>query len=110
MKLFQISVFFLLFAGCSTMNIASKNAKKMLGLSEIEIKQRMGMPSQQFVDKGYTVMVYAQPVYVNLYQYGSINKYNYTVFWLRSDVCTNWLVREEQVPPEQVDVRVWGNF
>ena len=92
------------------MNIASKNAKKMLGLSEVEIKQRMGIPTRQLIDNGYTVMIYAQPIYHNLYQYGSINKYNYTVFWLDRNVCTNWMVREEQVPPEQIDVRVWGNF
>ena len=99
----------MLFASCSTMHRASKNAQSMLGLSEVEIKQRMGMPDREMMDNGYTVLVYAHPIYHNLYQYGSINKYNYTVFWLHRNVCTNWMVKEEQVPPSQMDIRVWAN-
>jgi hypothetical protein len=91
---------------CSTLTVPSGNAEKMLGKSEMEIKQNYGIPSRQFQENGYTVLMFSERIYRNLQQYGSIDKYQHTMFWIKDGRCTNWLVKEDVNPPDQVTYRI----
>jgi hypothetical protein len=92
------------------MKSGARIAERMLGLTEIEVKQRNGYPDRQFTDGGYTVLIYTRRLYTNLYQYGSIDKYQYTVYWFKNDICTNWYVGEDRIPPDDINFRLWGTI
>jgi hypothetical protein len=93
--------------GCSSISAPVGNAKQMLGKTEMDIKQFYGIPAKQYVDNGYTVLVFSDRIYHNLFQYGAIDKYQHTMFWIKDGRCTNWLVKEDQNPPDQVNYRIY---
>lgn len=106
MKYVIIAAIMILMVSCGS---TRKAMDSWLGSDKTELIRQWGPPFATVSDGGTgEIMVFTDAIYIPAY---SITNYRYRMFYVNKEgKIYHWIVRTENVPPQQIDLNIYRRY